>query len=132
MFELGLKRDFIASHALLGVEGPEGKLHSHHFVVEWTLSGSELNEHGYLVDLLELEAVLDRVTGDLRDSILNDQPEFRGLNPSVEHLARVIATRMRPALLLPANALRLGSSTIKVWEHDQAWASWRETGPFRP
>ncbi|MEI8093933.1 MAG: 6-carboxytetrahydropterin synthase [Spirochaetales bacterium] len=129
MFELGLKRDFIARHALLGVDGPEGQLHSHHFVVEWTLSGRELNEQGYLVDLLELEAVLDRVTDGLRDRVLNDEPEFLGLNPSVEHLARILAARLRPVLLSPTNATRLASSTIKVWEHERAWASWQEALP---
>ena len=48
MYTLTVKRDFVAQHYLIGGDwGAENEKHSHHYAVELTLEGRELDEHGY-------------------------------------------------------------------------------------
>ncbi|HEY5571476.1 MAG TPA: 6-carboxytetrahydropterin synthase, partial [Anaerolineales bacterium] len=82
MYTVTVKRNFIARHFLIGGDwGSENKLHSHHYQVEVQLEGSLLNEHGYLVDIMDIEANLEEIIAAYRDRTLNELPEFEGLNP---------------------------------------------------
>lgn len=120
MYELMVRRDFVAQHYLTVPNcGPENEWHSHHFVLEVTLTGPELTEHGYLVDIVEVEEVLDGVVDRYRDATLNDLPEFEGLNPSIEHFSRIICASMQEQI----DTGRLTQMNVKVWEDDEAWAS---------
>ena len=126
MYTLILRRDFIAQHYLIGGDwGAENRLHSHHYRLEIILEGFELDEHGYLVDLVHLESLLDDLVARYRDHTLNHLPEFQGLNPSIEHVARIIAQRLSDALPLG----RICAVTARVWEHDLAAASYRHERP---
>ena len=52
MYTLGVRRDFIARHFLIGGDwGPENFPNSHHYILELQLEGRELDQHGYLVDI---------------------------------------------------------------------------------
>jgi 6-pyruvoyltetrahydropterin/6-carboxytetrahydropterin synthase len=124
MYTLGLQRDFIASHYLIGGDwGAENLLHAHHYKVEVILSGDTLDQHGYLVDLAALEEALDGCVDGFRDKTLNDLPEFQNLNPSIEQLARLIHQNLCRRLTVEAHA----AMEIKLWENDFAWAAYRET-----
>jgi len=60
MYTIAVKRDFIAQHFLIGgAWGPENEKHSHHYQVEVQLEGAALDEHGYLMDIVDIEAKLD-------------------------------------------------------------------------
>jgi 6-pyruvoyltetrahydropterin/6-carboxytetrahydropterin synthase len=121
MYELMVRRDFVAQHFLTVPNcGPENEWHSHHFEVEVLLEGPELTEHGYLVDITEVEAALDGIVDRYRDATLNDLPEFDGLNPSIEHFARIVCTSLQDRL----SAGALESITVKIWEDEDAWASY--------
>ncbi len=121
-FEVGVLADFVAQHYLAGRDfGPEGSLHSHHYRVELVVSGAELDQHGFLVDIVPLRAELDELLGRYRDRTLNDLPEFAGLNPGVEVVARAMAVSLDRALA--GETLR--TLTLKLWENDTAWASYR-------
>lgn len=120
MYQLGVKRDFVAQHFLIGGDwGPENDLHSHHYVVELRLQGAELDQHGYLVDIVDVEHHLDTLVAHYRDHTLNDLPEFAGLNPSIEHFTRIIAHALNERIAAP-NITQL---SIVIWENDIAWAS---------
>ena len=56
-----------------------------------------------------------------RDQTLNELPEFAGLNPSIEHFARLLGQELLGRIKDPLHAL-----TAKVWEDDIAWAAYRE------
>ena len=57
MYTLAVKKDFIARHFLIGGDwGPENEPNSHHFVMQVRLEASELDQHGYLVDIVKIEA----------------------------------------------------------------------------
>lgn len=119
-YELTVTREFIAQHYLtVPNPGPEGEVNSHHFTVELQFTGPELGEYGYLVDIDAVDAILDTLTDRYRDTLLNDLPEFEGLNPSIEHFSRVFGDRVADALSNPT-PVRL---TVRIWEDDTSWAS---------
>jgi 6-pyruvoyltetrahydropterin/6-carboxytetrahydropterin synthase len=122
MYTTAVKRDFIAQHFLVGGDwGAENQLHSHHYAVELQLEGATLDRHGYLVDIVEIESALETLVAAYRDHTLNDLPEFRNLNPSIEHFARIIAERLSTQL----SASNVRALTVKLWENEIAWTSYR-------
>jgi len=84
------------------------------------MEGDTLTENGYLVDIVEVEKVLDTLVDRYRDATLNDLPEFEDLNPSIEHFARLFCTSFCKQL----DPERLRSTTVKIWEDENAWASY--------
>jgi 6-pyruvoyltetrahydropterin/6-carboxytetrahydropterin synthase len=122
MYTVSVKRDFIAQHYLIGGDwGAENELHSHHYQVEVQLEGAELDQHGYLVDIVDIEKALDTLITRYRDRTLNDLPEFSGLNPSIERFSKILCQ----ALVDRIQAANLSVVTVKLWENDLAWASYR-------
>lgn len=122
MYELMVRRDFIAQHFLTVPNcGPENELHSHHFDVEVRLEGASLNQHGYLVDITEVETIMNDLVEQYRDATLNNCDAFEGLNPSVEHFARIVAMEVRDGL----NTDPLERLSVRIWEDEQAWAAFQ-------
>ena len=122
MYTLALQRDFIAQHHLIGGDwGAENQPHSHHYRLELLLEGRQLDQHGYLVDLLDLEAALDELIARFRDRSLNDLPEFAARNPSLERFSQLLCQRLAGRLVV-RDFLAL---TVKLWENEFAWASYR-------
>jgi 6-pyruvoyltetrahydropterin/6-carboxytetrahydropterin synthase len=123
MYTVAVRRDFIARHMLIGGDwGPENEPHAHHYVVEAGLAGNKLDRHGYLLDICEIETGLDKLVAYFRDTTLNHLPEFKDLNPSLEHFARIFCR----ALLPTVDVERLTALHIKIWENEAAWAEYRE------
>jgi len=123
MYQLMVRRDFVAQHYLTVPDcGPENEWHSHHFDVEVRLEGPDLNEEGYLVDITEVEEALDALVDRYEDATLNDLPEFKGLNPSVEHFARILCRSLQDRL----DTKGFESLAVRIWEDDAAWASYME------
>ncbi|MCL4503171.1 MAG: 6-carboxytetrahydropterin synthase [Deltaproteobacteria bacterium] len=121
-YTLAVKRVFVARHFLVGGDwGRENELHSHRYQLEVQLEAQVLNEHGFLVDIVALEAHLDELVAYYRDQTLNELPEFAGLNPSIEHFARLLAQELLNRIKDPLHAL-----TAKVWEDEIAWTAYRE------
>ena len=122
MYTVAVKRDFIAQHFLIGGDwGSENKMHSHHYAVEVQLEGPTLDQHGYLVDIVDIEDNLEALVGRFRDQTLNSLPEFAGLNPSIEHFSRIFCHALAQRITAP----NLFAITLKIWENDIAWASYR-------
>jgi 6-pyruvoyltetrahydropterin/6-carboxytetrahydropterin synthase len=121
MYATTVLTDFVAQHYLtVPNPGPEGEPHSHHYEIELTFRGPELNEYDYLVDIDNAEATLSELADRYRDAMLNDLPEFEGDNPSVERFARVVFQRVTEAT---------GDNTVtelrvRIWEDDEAAATY--------
>jgi 6-pyruvoyltetrahydropterin/6-carboxytetrahydropterin synthase len=121
MYTLAVRRSFIARHFLIGGDwGPENFPNSHHYVLELRLSGVELDVHGYLVDIVDVEKHLDEIVGYYTEQMLNEKPEFAGLNPSIEHFARILAASLSERIV----AGNIASIEVVLWEHENAWASY--------
>jgi 6-pyruvoyltetrahydropterin/6-carboxytetrahydropterin synthase len=123
MYVVAVKREFDAQHFLIGGDwGPENEIHSHQYQVEVQLEGTHLNQHGYLVDIVDIENQLENLVEGYRNNTLNDLPEFAGLNPSIENFARIICSR----LAVKIKASNLTAISVILWENEIAWASYKQ------
>jgi 6-pyruvoyltetrahydropterin/6-carboxytetrahydropterin synthase len=121
MYQLAISRDFIAQHFLIGGDwGAENSMHSHHYRCEIHIEGNELDRHGYLIDIVELNGAVNDVISQVAERTLNELPEFAGLNPSLEHFARIFW-----GMLVARAALQGKTLTVKLWENERDWAAYR-------
>jgi 6-pyruvoyltetrahydropterin/6-carboxytetrahydropterin synthase len=124
-YSVTVRREFIAQHFLVGGDwGRENQLNSHRYRVEARYEGTSLDRHGYLLDIAEVEARLDRLAERYRDRTLNEFDEFDGLNPSVEHFARIASEH------LVVRTPNICALEVTIWEDDNAAAGYRQVvGP---
>lgn len=123
MYTLAIRRRFEAWHHLIGGDwGAENLPHSHPYRLEVRLEGDSLNEHGYLADIVAVDGYLDELISRFAGADLNAQPEFKGLNPSLEHFARILCQTLAARL----NGSRPQAISVQLWENDNAWASYRQ------
>ena len=123
MYSISVQKDFIAQHFLIGGDWGEGNHpHSHHYVIELVIEHDELDQHGYLVDIVDIEAGLDQTVNYFKDEMLNELPEFENINPSLEHFSRIIWQQLISQVSLPGS----GKLEIKLWENDTCWAAYKK------
>jgi 6-pyruvoyltetrahydropterin/6-carboxytetrahydropterin synthase len=124
MYTVAVRQDFIARHYLVGGDwGVENQPHAHHYVIEVQLEGRDLDRHGYLTDICDIESALEAQVTYYRDKMLNELPEFDGLNPSIEHFARIICETVGVQI----QTRHLAAMVVKLWENDRAWAQYRQS-----
>lgn len=122
VYTVAVQRDFVAQHFLTGGDwGAENQLHSHHYKVEVQLEGNALDRHGYLVDIVDIESRLEGLVDYYRDKTLNNLTEFKDLNPSIEHFSRILCASLADRI----QAANITAVTVRIWENDIAWASYR-------
>jgi 6-pyruvoyltetrahydropterin/6-carboxytetrahydropterin synthase len=123
MYSIALERQFEAQHFLVGGDwGAENKVHAHQYKVEVQVKGKNLDVHGYLVDIVDLEQALEKVITYYQGKVLNDLYEFSGLNPSIEHLSHILFQNLRECISEP----NIQSMRVKVWESTIAWSAYEE------
>jgi 6-pyruvoyltetrahydropterin/6-carboxytetrahydropterin synthase len=121
MYRLCFHREFTARHRLVGGDwGAENAPHPHDYRIEWELRGQWLDSHGFLFDLVEVEAALENALQRYRDVLLNDLPEFGDMNPSLERFVKILWDRL--AKSLPAGV----ACAVRLWEDSSAWAGYEE------
>jgi 6-pyruvoyltetrahydropterin/6-carboxytetrahydropterin synthase len=126
MYTLAVRREFIARHFLIGGDwGPENFPNSHHYILELQLKGAELDQHGYLVDIVDVEKHLDDIVGYFKEQMLNEKPEFSGLNPSIEHFSHILCTMLNERI----KAKNISKLKVVLWEHENAWAAYSVERP---
>ena len=118
-YEILITDEFSAAHRLRMHDGTFEPLHGHNWRVEVTILGPELDSAGLLADFTELRPALQKVTGELHDSCLNDHSAFAEVNPSTELVARYIHDRLMPQI--PPGA-RLAK--VRVWETSNCAAAY--------
>ena len=122
MFTLSVQRDFVAQHFLIGGDwGAENEWHSHHYIVELQLEGDTLDQHNYLVDIVDVENSFNALVAYYKDKTLNDLPEFADTNPSIELFARILCQTFAKQI----KASNLSAMSVKIWENDIAWAAYK-------
>lgn len=121
MYQLAITRDFITQHYLIGGDwGSENEKHSHHYQVEVQIEAQQLNQHGYLIDIVDLEKTLSEIIDIFQEKTLNDLAPFQDLNPSLERFVRVIWEMLHEKL-----ELEPGQLSVKLWENQADWAAYR-------
>jgi 6-pyruvoyltetrahydropterin/6-carboxytetrahydropterin synthase len=121
MFELTTIVDFEAAHRLADYPGKCSRLHGHNWRVEVTVTGTELDNLGMLIDFRLLKQEVNAVIDTLDHYYLNEIEPFRTLNPTAENIARYIYREL--AGRLPA---RVSAAAVKVWESPHSAAVYRE------
>lgn len=122
MYELEVYRSFSAAHKLCGYQGDCAKLHGHNWQVTVVLEAKFLDEVGIAFDFKVLKKLLDGILGDFDHSYLNDLPDFAGINPTSENLARVIYRKLADSL----NAPNVKVARVKVSESPSSTAVYYE------
>lgn len=116
MYTVTVTQDFPAQHYLTVPDpGPEGEPHTHHYEAEVRLSGESINEHGYLVDIDDVEAALTELVDHYRNTLLNETLGVQG-NPSVERFARQFCEELRKELDAP----HVDRIQVTMWEGEDA------------
>ncbi|MDD2967896.1 MAG: 6-carboxytetrahydropterin synthase QueD [Desulfovibrionaceae bacterium] len=122
-WQLTVRSEFSAAHALRHYQGKCENLHGHNFGVEVTVEGQELEpKTEMLVDFKVLKTALKTVLEQLDHHVLNETPPFDVQNPSSENLSRYIWQHM--ASLLQGLPVRLHSVTVS--EKGAQSATYRE------
>jgi 6-pyruvoyltetrahydropterin/6-carboxytetrahydropterin synthase len=89
--------------------------------VEVELRGLTLDQHGYLVDIVDINTHLEALVTYYRDKTLNDMPAFKALNTSLEHFARIFCREVSERI----QASNLSEVRVKMWENETTWAAYR-------
>ncbi len=122
MFEIAVEAQFAAAHALT-IAGVRETVHGHNWHVTVTVSGKTLDSDGLLCDFHTVESSLRDLTGRFHNNDLNAVAPFdRGLNPSAENVARVIAEELKANLDLSPHA---AIASVRVTEAPGCAATYR-------
>ncbi|HYP29610.1 MAG TPA: 6-carboxytetrahydropterin synthase [Blastocatellia bacterium] len=122
MYEIGITDEFEAAHALTGDFGPATRLHGHTYRVEVRVASREVDASGAIYDVGKLRADLRSVLAEMHYRNLDDLPELKGVNTTVEMVARHIFRRVEP----PVRAASLAGLRVTVWESSSVFASYHE------
>jgi 6-pyruvoyltetrahydropterin/6-carboxytetrahydropterin synthase len=97
--------------------------HGHNYQLQVMLSGTP-DGNGLIVDVPAFErTVKERVIDRFDHKNLNvELPEFSGVIPSVENIARVIYTLLKPAF----GGERARLASVTVWETPKTWCEYSE------
>ena len=118
MYEIKAQMHFSAAHHLLNYEGECENQHGHNWLVEAYVMGTELDKSNILIDYKVLKKQLKSVLDLLDHKDINELPDFKGISPSSETLARYIYNKMKEQI--PQ------ISKISVWETSTSCASYYE------
>lgn len=115
--------NFIAQHFLIGKDfGAENFKHSHLYRFEIEIESPHLEQHNYLIDIVEVRKILDKLTAHFNDKTLNELPEFENQNPSLEFFSKILWQKFHTHYQLPNNC----QITVRLWEDSIAQATYRE------
>jgi 6-pyruvoyltetrahydropterin/6-carboxytetrahydropterin synthase len=118
MYEIKSQLYFSAAHHLLNYNGECENQHGHNWLVEAYVQGTELDKSNILIDYKVLKKHLKEVLNTLDHKDINELPDFKGVSPSSETLARYIYQKMK------VNIPQI--SKISVWETSTSCASYFE------
>lgn len=118
MYELKAQMYFSAAHHLLNYEGDCENQHGHNWLVEAFVKGDKLDKSNILIDYKILKKELKTVLDYIDHQDINELPEFKGVSPSSEILAKFIYDKMKEKISI--------TSKISVWETPTSCASYFE------
>ncbi len=96
-FYVRIEASFESSHYLYRYypDGTDEKNHGHSWKVEIYLSGNEnISEDGISFDFLRVRNKLDELQKSIDHILINDHPDFSGVNPTSENIARWFYLRL--------------------------------------
>jgi 6-pyruvoyltetrahydropterin/6-carboxytetrahydropterin synthase len=113
MYRLCVQSEFSAAHYLNDYQGPCKRVHGHNWKVKVLVSARDVDDHGMVMDLIELKKLLEKCLNRFDHRILNEVSPLDGMNPTSENIARVIYNWLAEGL---PNQVTLDS--VQVFETD--------------
>jgi len=95
MFEIKIETNFSSAHHLLNYKGKCENMHGHNWKVEVSIKGSELDSSNILVDFKVLKKEVNEIIDYLDHKDINELPEFKGVSPSSEIIAKYIYNEVK-------------------------------------
>ena len=118
MFEVRVETNFSSAHHLLNYKGKCENMHGHNWKVEVYVKGENLDKSNILIDFKVLKKELKKVLDRLDHVDINELPEFQGISPSSEILAKFIYDEM--------NKVFPQVSKVGVWENENSCSMYYE------
>ena len=118
MLDIFIKTHFSGGHHLRDYPGNCEKPHGHNWKVKVTVRATKLDKLGMGIDFKTLKNVVNNVVDELDHSDLNDNPAFKDINPSSEHISMYIFSELKDAL----NTDRYSLYSVTVRETDSSGA----------
>ena len=122
MYKLTIRTSFAAAHNLINYQGDCENLHGHNWKVDVAVTANELDKAGLGIDFKVLKREAGVIINELDHKYLNDNPAFRDLSPSSEHISRYLYQRLSERL----NNDNIKVESVAVWESDNASACYYE------
>ncbi len=109
------------------VEGDETQLHSHDYQLTIKIEGKELDENGFLIDIVKLEQLTRSVIRKYEGKVLNELEIFERKNPTLENFSKILYDELISKMKAQAEKEieRIYSIEIQLWESEEANASYR-------
>ena len=113
LFSVGTRANLHAFHQM-PVEGPEGELHSHDYVIEVVVEAPRLDDAGMVVDLAVLGETLNKLLSPLSEQDLESIRPHDAEAVTVEVFAKWIHDGLKRSLPLSTDH----GVSVRVWESD--------------
>lgn len=121
VYTVSVQAHYDSAHYLVNYRGKCERLHGHRYVVEAAARSAELNEAGIAFDFVDLKRELRALADHLDHELLNELPEFEGVETSAENQARFFYDALKERL--PEDQAR-GLLYVRVWETPTQWAQY--------
>jgi len=129
VFTVSVQAHYDSAHFLVHYRGKCERLHGHRYVVEAAVQTAALNEAGIAFDFVDLKRELRALADRLDHHLLNDLPEFEGVETSAENQARWFWEELKKRL---PEAQARGLVFTRVWETPTQWAQYGPAGSPLP
>ena len=116
MFDIFIKTHFSGGHHLREYPGNCEKPHGHNWKVKVTVRVEKLDALGMGIDFKELKNQVNLVVDELDHCDLNEHPAFKDQNPSSEHIAQFLFSRLKE----PLHTDRYSLHTVQIRETDNS------------
>lgn len=117
IYDIDVHETFPAAHQVHGTAGPCSRLHGHNWKVRVRLSGSKLDNVGYLADFYEVRKwVRLHIISPLDHQFINQLPEFNHINPTCEHILKWMFETLSKNIKVSFPMLELVS--VQLWENE--------------
>lgn len=114
MYDIFIKTHFAGAHHLRDYPGDCEKPHGHNWKVDVTVRATELDQCGMGIDFKILKKTVKEVIDQLDHNDLNTLTAFLEKNPSSEHIAEFIFSKVKALL----SSDRYSIYSVKVMETD--------------
>ncbi len=120
MFEVIVKKNLRASHALCHVACGKEKPHEHDWTIEARIRSDILGGSGCVIDFNLVDRALREITGPCEGKLINDLDPFKKTEPSAENFAKWVFEKL--SVMIETTDTKLVSVT--AWEDEKHGASY--------